>query len=184
MQDKPVLQQRLSRDLASLVTTLQHPVVLPFLSAFWVTISREWGSIEALRMDKYLFLIRQYVNASFRYLSQNEWADEKGREEYMEILSTTPLSPEDVKVPNGLRYHVLDVYVDELEKVGDAEWDVEVLESLLKPVRRLQTGGRDRAVREAAREMLEDERLSDWGCGDKKADRLEEDRGEWGGIEG
>jgi ribosomal RNA-processing protein 1 len=49
MSDKPRNQQQLARDLASLVNDLPKEVVLPFLDAFWKTMSREWGGIDVLR---------------------------------------------------------------------------------------------------------------------------------------
>ncbi|KAF2706687.1 nucleolar protein-like protein NOP52 variant [Pleomassaria siparia CBS 279.74] len=189
MQDKPVHQQRLSKDLASLVPTLQPAITIPFLAAFWKTMAREWGQIEALRMDKYLFLIRQYVNASFKFLAQNDWADKARIESYMAVLEETPLSPNDVKIPNGMRYHALDIYVDELEKVGGGDWEKkkETLEILLGPIKKLQKEGRDKTVRKAAQETLDDERLPIWR-GEKVQDtEMEEGEGgtddEWGGIE-
>jgi ribosomal RNA-processing protein 1 len=49
MSDKPRTQQQLARDLAGLVDTLPEQTVLPFLDAFWITMSREWVGIDALR---------------------------------------------------------------------------------------------------------------------------------------
>lgn len=105
----------------------------------------------------------------------------------MQVFGETPLSPVDVKVPNGMRYHVLDVYVDELEKVGDETWDVAVLEKLLGPVERLKKESRDKAVRKAAQETLDDERLKVWR-GEVVEDTEMKEGGEgeddeWGGIE-
>ncbi|KAJ4296483.1 hypothetical protein N0V90_006528 [Kalmusia sp. IMI 367209] len=189
MQDKPHHQQALSRSLAALPSTLQNPVVLPFFRAFWLTIAREWTQIEALRLDKYLYLIRQYVNASFRHLSKNNWADKKAVAEYTGILEEVPLSPGDTTIPNGLRFHVLDVWVDELEKVDDV-WGEEkkrgVLEDLCGPVKRLAQEGKLKVVRTAAKETLDDERLKAWrGQEAKSTDdtREEDEEEEWGGIE-
>lgn len=187
MQDKPIQQQRLARDLASLIEILNPNVVLPFLDCFWKTMAREWVNIEALRMNKYLFLIRQYLNASFKYLSRRDWENKEVIERYMEILRDTPLNATDVKIPNGLRYHVLDIYVDELEKVGGEEWDVEVLAMLLGPVEQLQKESKTKSVRNSAKETLSDDRLKKWrGEEDKGSEDEDMDEGEdeeWGGIE-
>ncbi|CAO2650309.1 Nn.00g016010.m01.CDS01 [Neocucurbitaria sp. VM-36] len=190
MQDKPALQQRLSRDLASLVSTLRDPVVMPFLRAFWLTIAREWTHIEALRLDKYLYLIRQYVNVSFQFLSRNNWKSEL-LEEWNKVVEEVPLECKDMKIPNGLRYHVLDVYVDELEKVGGSEWEEkeerkETLERLAQPVEKLAKEGKLKVLRDAAKECLADERLRAWrGQEDEAIDEPEEEEeeAEWGGIE-
>ena len=192
MQDKPVHQQALSRSLASLPSSLKDAVVLPFLRAFWITISREWTQIEALRLDKYLYLIRQYLNASFRYLSQQSWANTKAVDEHGKILEEIPLNTgegDGKRIPNGLRFHVLDVWVDELNKV-DGTWGMEkreVLEKLCAPVERLAKEGKLKVVRTAAKECLGDERLRSWRgqevqVEDQNTDE-DEDKEEWGGIE-
>lgn len=188
MQDKPALQQRLSRDLASLVATLRKSVVLPFIRAFWITIAREWTHIEALRLDKYLYLIRQYVHASFQFLSKNNWKRELV-EEWNKIVEETPLECQDMKIPNGLRYHVLDVWVDELEKVEDG-WEEdekmkETLETLVQPIEKLAKEGKLKVLRNAAKECLADERLRAWrGQEDQVMNEAEEDDDEveWGGF--
>lgn len=50
--DKPLTQQRLARDLADLLTVVrERENFLGFVRAFWQTIAREWGGIDALRMS-------------------------------------------------------------------------------------------------------------------------------------
>lgn len=187
MQDKPAQQQALSRSLADIPSILQPTVVISFLRAFWVTMAREWAQIEALRLDKYLYLIRQYVSASFRYLSRNNWGDTKAIEEHGRVMAQVPMNlgeGDGSRIPNGLRFHVLDVWVDELEKV-DCEWGKEkkqVLEMLCAPVERLATEGRLKVVRTAAKECLADERLKRWrGHGKEKVsdDAKEDKEEEW-----
>ncbi|KAF2739925.1 hypothetical protein EJ04DRAFT_483391 [Polyplosphaeria fusca] len=181
MQDKPAQQQRLSRDLASLVSTLRPDVVLPFLGAFWTTMAREWGNIDTHRMNKYLYLIRQYVHASFAWVARGGWKEgvvgSHGR-----VLEEGPLSAGDVKVPDGLRYHVLDVFVDEVERVGVEGVEIE---SVLAPVEKLAREGRVKSLRKAAEEVLGDERVRRWRgeSVDEVGDGSEGDEEEWGGIQ-
>jgi len=130
--------------------------------------AREWGNIDALRMDKYLYLVRCYVSKGFEKVARNGWEDEELREEYLKVLETTPLNARDSKIPNGLRYHVIDIYVDELDKV-DTERNAP-LEELLKPLRKLGTDSITKPVRKRVQEALEDERLADW-----KGEGVEED---------
>jgi ribosomal RNA-processing protein 1 len=190
MQDKPAYQQALSRSFASLVPTLRTPVTLPFLRAFWQTVAREWQHIEALRLDKYLYLIRQYLNASFAFLSRNKW-DPALLQQWNDIVEETPLETSDMKIPNGLRYHVLDVWVDEMAKVAGDFWEKEehrdTLETLIQPVEKLAKGGKLKVLRTAAKECLADDRLRAWrGQEDEDlGEEVEEDdeEVEWGGIE-
>ncbi|PPJ53405.1 hypothetical protein CBER1_00963 [Cercospora berteroae] len=156
MSDKPRNQQRLARDLAALTDVLVQENVLPWLQAFWRTIAREWGSIDSLRMDKYLYLVRCYVNKGFEICAKRKWEVEQ----YLSILEEDggPLSIRDVKVPVGLKLHVLDIWVDELEKV-DSDKDAAPVEQVMKPVRKLQKESLVKSVRQRAKESLEDERL-------------------------
>jgi ribosomal RNA-processing protein 1 len=190
MQDKPALQQALSRDLASLVSSIRTPLVLPFLRAFFATIAREWSHIEALRLDKYLYLIRQYMNASFQFLSRQKW-DMKIIEEWNAIMAAVPLNTMDQTIPNGLRYHVLDVWVDEMEKVAGKKWEKEKgsdeLEALVQPIEGLKTGAKLKTVKLAARECLADPRLMTWrNMVDEEIEEQEvvdeEEDAEWGGF--
>lgn len=189
MQDKPALQQRLSRDLASIVPALRDAVTLPFIRAFFITMAREWSHIEALRLDKYLYLVRQYLNASFQYLSKQKWKIET-IEKWNEIVEETPLNVSDMKIPNGLRYHVLDIWVDELEKVGGDRWEKEehrdTVETLVLPIEELTREGKMKVLRNAAKETLSDERLRAWrGQEDEEmsdAEEEEDEEAEWGGF--
>ncbi|KAJ8117599.1 hypothetical protein OPT61_g1234 [Boeremia exigua] len=188
MQDKPALQQRLSRDLASLVSTLRSGVALPFIRAFFLTMAREWTNIEALRLDKYLYLIRQYMNASFQHLAAKKWKSSV-LEEFNEIMEETPLNPTNMKVPNGLRYHVLDVWVDELEKVN-SNWEDEkkqkVLETLVQPLEKLAKESSLKVVREAAKETLAEDTLRKWRGQEDEVmaePEVEDEDDGWGGFE-
>lgn len=161
MSDKPRTQQQLARDLADLVDVL-HPQsnVMGFIEAFWLTMAREWGSIDALRMDKYLYLVRCYVRKGFEVCAKDGWRDEEVLERYLEILGAVPFNARDGRIANGLRFHVLDLFVDELEEV-DGERSAPV-ERILAPVRRLGRETITRSVRMRVQEALRDERLVDW----------------------
>ena len=152
-------QQRLALSLSQLLLPLPEPLFLPFLNAFWTTIAREWTSIDALRLDKFLRLIRFYVNAAFSYLAQRSW-DAQLLKAYLELVERIPLSVINGAVSDGLRYHVLDVWVDELDSIDEKrEAPVEVI---MGSVERLGKEGKARKVRERAKECLEDARLANW----------------------
>ena len=114
--------------------------------------------------------------------------------------------------PDGLRYHLLDIWINELEKVlafeeqeqddqGDAEEeDGEAalrprkvksdvpMDLLLRPIENLRTQAPHKPVRVNAAETLEDERLFEWGFKTRKVDVNEEEdeedsEGEWGGFD-
>lgn len=103
--------------------------------------------------------------------------------------------------PDGLRYHLIDIWVDELEKVLEFEEgesaDVEdgaqkrikgnvPVELLLQPLENLRTESPYKPVRTRAAEALLDERLVEWGVRSREveADEDEDDsEGEWGGFD-
>lgn len=95
-----------------------------------------------------------------------------------------PLSPGDKKVPDGVRYHVLDVWNDELwGVVGEDKAEKNVVELLMEPVERLLKEGRGKVVRTRAREVLEDERVRGAvETGNQEDGGIEEDKA-WQGFD-
>ena len=96
------------------------------------------------------------------------------------------------KVPNGLRFHVLDVWIDGLETVLEAA-DEEALNEALKPVERLAKEGKMKVLRGRAKTVLVDERLKTWMGddqggdvqdigGDMSEEQAETSDGEWEGF--
>ncbi|MCJ1284699.1 hypothetical protein MMC26_004035 [Xylographa opegraphella] len=186
--DRPIPQQRLALALSQLLLPLPISLFIPFLRAFWTTMSREWTSIDALRMDKFMRLVRYYVDAAFTYLSNHSW-DVDLLEAYLDLVEAIPLSPTNLKVGDGLRYHVLDVWVEELSQVDAKREGQCPVEELMRPVRALERNGRTKMVRERARDCLADDRLKDWrnsvGQGDAVDDPNDDSEGEdeWDGLD-
>ena len=183
MSDRPLTQQALATSLASLPSILPSATQIPFLRAFWLTMSREWTNIDVLRMEKFLLLTRRYLGASFQVLKEGEWKEERVKE-MLGLLGEVPLNVGEMRIPNGLRYHVIDIYVDELEKMGilgeDAEVEEGLLEKMLEPLRTLAEGSPTKTVRSKAKEALGDERLP--GNEKVEVEKDEEDEG-WQGFD-
>ncbi|KAI9734911.1 MAG: hypothetical protein M1834_001991 [Cirrosporium novae-zelandiae] len=203
--------QRLTTHLSNtLFLCVPPPLFLPFLSTFWTTFNREYPNLDRHRLAKYLLFARQMFRASIAYLAKEGWKahDEAvGVDKWVELMEKSPLSTgreEDVdegeeenvdaetrvKTPDGVRYHVLDVYVDEMTGVSESD-DGEGMpvERLLEPIRRLEKRGWSKVLRKKAKEILEDERLKklrrgedDEKGGDGEADGGDDDDG-WEGIE-
>jgi ribosomal RNA-processing protein 1 len=138
------------------------------------------------RMDKFLYLVRQTLLSSFRHFAKQSWKDTQTLDEYLHVLATTPLNPKELRIPNGLRYHMIDIYVDELEKVEDEEesWPVD---KLLAPLQALGKESPTKSIRERVKVALDDERVRVW-LGEEVAAQEEggdeaEDKDEWGGIQ-
>ncbi|WEW55824.1 hypothetical protein PRK78_001257 [Emydomyces testavorans] len=222
--------------------------------------SRDFHSLDRLRLDKYLYLLRCYVGVAFDLFiktglrkdhkpsqtkntttttntneqtgrkrkraaaapavaapdhNNNDWAD---LETYLDMLEEGPLCPINFsnkhqadssampKGPDGIRYHLMDIWLDELEKcatdpvegderseddgAGGAEEGEDTvrktrlkggvpMELILRPIERLKEKSPNKTVRRRATAMLEDERLVMWGVRNRKgAEDSDEDEQE------
>ncbi|EKD15739.1 uncharacterized protein L3040_003096 [Drepanopeziza brunnea f. sp. 'multigermtubi'] len=184
MSDRPRTQQALANCLADLVAALPSESTIPFLRAFWQTMQREWTNIDVLRMEKFLLLTRRYLGATFKAMAEKEWGDELVNA-HMELLAEVPCNVEEVRVPNGLRFHVIDIYVDELERVGvlGEEGKEETVERLLGPLRALAKQSPTKPVRVKAKEALEDERLPGNAKVNAEAEEDAKEEDAWAGFE-
>lgn len=158
MSDRALTQQALAASLADLVSIVPPETQITFLRAFWQTMQREWTNIDVLRMEKFLLLTRRYLGATFKVLEKGKWV-ESLVDDHLSLLKEIPLNVEDPRVPNGMRYHVIDLYIDELERVGVLEEDENVVERLLAPLRDLAKSSPTKPVRTKCKEALVDERL-------------------------
>lgn len=144
--------------------------------------------MDVLRMEKFLLLVRRYVAASFERMKSADW-DSQVVTEILGVAREIPLNVTDPKIPVGLRFHVIDVWVDELERVGafadeDAEeegLDEKLLEVLMRPLRELGEGSPNKTVRRKSMEAWGDERLP-W-VEKVVLEEQETNPDEWGGIE-
>lgn len=68
-----------------------------------------------IRLDKFYLLIRKNIEGGFRLCMSLDWSEEIVNN-YVLLLQDIPLNPTNPKVPNSIRYHILDVYLDELDK--------------------------------------------------------------------
>jgi ribosomal RNA-processing protein 1 len=181
MSDRARTQQALADSLADLVSVLPKGTVIPFLRAYWQTMQREWTNIDVLRMEKFLLLTRRYLGATFQVLQRGAWEEALVRQ-HTDLLEEIPCNVEDMRIPNGMRFHVIDIYVDELEKVGALETEEErPLEVLLEPLRKLAKESPTKPVRTKAKGALADERLP----GNEKPEEEgapKEDEDGWDGI--
>ncbi|PQE23305.1 Nucleolar Nop52 protein [Rutstroemia sp. NJR-2017a BBW] len=143
MCDRPLLQQALASSLVSLVPSLPKNKIVGFYRGFWEIMKKEWERIDALRMEKFLLLVRRYVAASFEVVRDN-WT---GREKKAEDENDIPcrVGEGEMRVPNGMKFHMVDIWVDELERVGMLEEDMVgtkegkvKLERVLRPLRKMQ----------------------------------------------
>jgi ribosomal RNA-processing protein 1 len=137
-----------------------------FSEAFWETMAREWSGIDVHRMNKILLLIRLVLRNIFMICvpsaeDGNERSSSiRNTDEQSLILERWPLSPRERKVPDGLRYHVLDIWVEELEKArcnanSELHDELKTIEQkLMEPVEKLAKDGLTKPVRMRAKDTL------------------------------
>jgi len=141
-------------------------------------------------MDKFLYLVRVFLGATLGFFAKFSWKNEEELKSYIAVLEETPFNPRDLKIPDGMRYHCLDVYVDELDRVDEKRSGELPLETLLEPIRKLGKNTLSKAVRSRVKETLEDDRLKDWLGTGEQTEIVENTPGtkeaskddEWGGI--
>jgi ribosomal RNA-processing protein 1 len=72
-------------------------------------------------------------------------------------------SPKNPKVPNSIRYHITDIYLDELDKLEPLESAdqsfAKKATQLIAPFVALRKDGLDKTAKAKAKELLEDPRL-------------------------
>ncbi|XP_072254623.1 ribosomal RNA processing protein 1 homolog A-like [Pyxicephalus adspersus] len=130
MQDKPILQEELARNMAQLVHILHTRESRNlFLRAFWQTLNREWNGIDRLRLDKFYTLTRFVLHQSGQLLKQSGW-EESMMEEFLLILVEEVLKKE---APSGVQHHLIDIYLEELAKIGSTELTADMNSKLIEP---------------------------------------------------
>ncbi|WFD00326.1 hypothetical protein MYAM1_003074 [Malassezia yamatoensis] len=138
MSDKPLVQQALAQELADLVlytagdfsetdeTSLDGDAgrnralsALDFYHGFWTTIEAEWFGIDKYRTNKYYLLMRRMLNAGLTLLLLHGWHPTLLKRFALVMGGKDgPLAANNVQIPDSIRYHVCDIFLDELESVS------------------------------------------------------------------
>ncbi|CAG8835265.1 21234_t:CDS:2, partial [Cetraspora pellucida] len=94
----------------------------PFIKSFWKVVEREWNNVDSHR---------SFVRAFLTRISRNSGS--KSSMHSLTILESSLSS----KTPDGVKYHLCDVYVDELAFVGTSvKWNIPMAQ-LLRPFQSL-----------------------------------------------
>nr|XP_030139253.3 ribosomal RNA processing protein 1 homolog B isoform X1 [Taeniopygia guttata] len=145
MQDKPLLQEELAANISQLMHVFQNTETRHlFIQTFWQTMNREWNGIDNLRLDKYYMLMRLILRQSFEVLKRNEW-DEGLVEPLLQLLMKEVMDP-DSNSPTGIKFHFIDIYLDELAKVGAKELTADQNLKFIEPFCKIAAKSKDRRV--------------------------------------
>uniref|UniRef100_A0A8C5L6W8 Ribosomal RNA processing 1B n=1 Tax=Jaculus jaculus TaxID=51337 RepID=A0A8C5L6W8_JACJA len=127
VQDEPLLQEELANTISQLIHSVNplFPAEHLFVQTFWQAMNREWPGLDKPQLDTFGMLINffllsfYYIIASFEVLKQNGW-EESQIKLFLDILVKELLCPES-QSPDGVRFHFIDIYLDELSTVGGRE---------------------------------------------------------------
>ncbi|XP_072199169.1 ribosomal RNA processing protein 1 homolog B [Excalfactoria chinensis] len=148
MQDKPLLQEELGNNISQLIHVIQNTEAQHlFIQTFWQTMSREWNGIDNLRLDKYYMLIRMILRQSFEVLKRNDW-DESQRELLLQLLMKEVMDS-DSNTPRGIKFHFIDIYLQELAKVGAKELTADQNLKFIEPFCNFVAKSKDHSVMHA-----------------------------------
>lgn len=178
--DTPLVQQAFAQDLASLFDGVVAPKNFPaFVDAFWVILVKEWSSLDKWRINKFYLLVRFVLGALLARIAKSGFDAREitNFEAMMTASENGPLSYGNAKTPHSLRLHLIDIYVDELAKAfGEDAPEKMVVEALLKPVTsQLEFSEFKHVKQRVAENVMDDERLVEWGIVEPKVDAVEED---------
>ncbi|KAI8068698.1 hypothetical protein BC940DRAFT_237722 [Gongronella butleri] len=163
MSDKPLVQQALANELAALQLIVDPAQFIPFIRTFWRVHCAEWHGLDRIRTDKYLLLFRRQIYYSFVWLAQQNW-DQELVEAYTTCLLEEPLHPKDRSKPDGIKFHILDLYLDELNKVIEQQQeelddDDELavpMGQLTRPLYVLSTDDMNKITRRKCKQLVRD----------------------------
>jgi hypothetical protein len=89
-----------------------------YVRTFFRTLTREWSNMDKYRIDKFYTLMRFILREVYRYMAARHWNLGIIRlfndAIFEEVLRTN-------KYGNGVRFHILDITLDELAKVNSEE---------------------------------------------------------------
>ncbi|XP_066115347.1 ribosomal RNA processing protein 1 homolog B isoform X1 [Saccopteryx bilineata] len=120
VQNRPLLQEELANTISQLIHAVNNLEAQHlFIQTFWQTMNREWKGTNRLHLDKYYMLIRLVLRESFEVLKRNGW-EESRIKVFLDVLMKEVLNPES-QSPNGVKFHFIDIYLDELSRVGGKE---------------------------------------------------------------
>ena len=117
LSDKQYVQHHLADVLSEQLLNENSAFSFDYLKYFWVYMSNEWHGLDMYRLDKYYDLFRRMHLVTFKLLhTQNN--ESVVFHKIMSILrgELGPLGNDSLDLPDGLRFHTLEVLLDEFCK--------------------------------------------------------------------
>ena len=145
--DKPLIQEELAKNLASLIHIFKLVEdAMQFITAFFQTMQQQWSNIDKLRLDKFYLLIREFLKQAFKFISNHGWS-ESVIEKFSAALQTHPLELISDFISDGVKLHLIDIYINELLKAY-RNITMSSLICLVDPFRFLATKSPNKLIRQ------------------------------------
>ncbi|XP_078089213.1 ribosomal RNA processing protein 1 homolog B isoform X4 [Mustelus asterias] len=131
-----------------------------FMETFFQTMNREWNGIDRLRLDKFYMLIRLVLRQFLEELKSMSW-DDSVVSRFLSCVTKEVLNPSSNSAASGIRFHFIDIYLQELAKVGAQQLSAEQNLKFIDPFCRIAAKTKDRvlfhAVSQGIFEMISDQ---------------------------
>ncbi|XP_015117598.1 ribosomal RNA processing protein 1 homolog [Diachasma alloeum] len=130
MSDKPLVQEELAESISNLVhcfETMESAVL--YTKCALRTLSTEWFGIDQYRLDKFQMLARRILRQTFVMCKNREW-NEEGTKEVARVVEEILL---DSKGSLGFKFHITEIFMEELAKVCGGEIPEDLVTDLLRP---------------------------------------------------
>ena len=130
MSDKVQIQRELALALAKLVHCFRESsLFLAWCESLFLTFQREWYRLDKYRIDKYYTLIRFAFNCMFEYMKRFNW-DKTIISEFVNLLKRDVIQQ---RKAIGFKFHVTDLYLEELCKVAGETIENDAFIQLINP---------------------------------------------------
>ena len=111
--DKEPMQQEVCSNISKLIHVFPKlSLTIQFIKTFYVTILREWTLVDQWRVNKLYILMRYILREIFTYIVEKNYSSSK-----MEAIVNCLRDEVLTKTPNGIRFHMTDIYLEELVSV-------------------------------------------------------------------
>ncbi|XP_060689868.1 ribosomal RNA processing protein 1 homolog A-like [Hemiscyllium ocellatum] len=146
MQDKPLLQEELANTISQLIHAFKNlDAKFLFMETFFQTMNREWNGIDRLRLDKFYLLIRLMLRQFLEELKTMNW-DDSVVNRFLRCVTTEVLKPTTNTEASGIRFHFVDIYLQELAKVGAHQLTADQNLNFIDPFCRIAAKTKDRVL--------------------------------------
>lgn len=140
--DKREVQEELASSFANMIGGFRsNKLKLLFISTFFQILLREWSLLDMHRMNKFYFLIRVIIRkalqTSFDQLPSTDFLVG-----FNDVLYNSALTQR----PNGIRYHVADVFLSELHTASNGNCDTQFFLLSVEPFLKFLVAGDENVV--------------------------------------